>query len=418
LVNCDASVVVGHPLLEAPLTKALESYKKTVPLLILGPSNNPRAINVMHALQDTNIPFADPEDLSGDEIAVLPYSSGTTGPPKGVAQSHHSFAAFHEMLMHPYFFHAPTETHQDQFMGIMPFYHVYGMCVMLQGLIKGMKIVTAPKFDPNTYAKVLEDHKIEWVHLVPPLLHFLVNSPSATAEVLRHIKLIIIAAAPVSPTLTNEFKKKLGRNILFQEAYGMTECFVTHQTPILAEKIGTAGQLLPNATCKVVDTETGETVPANKKGELLVKTPGLMQGYYNNPEATAVTIDNEGWLHTGDIGVYDDEGYFKIVDRTKELIKVKGMQVSPSEVEDVLRSHPKVVDVGVTAVDNERLGEAPHAFIVARETFTEEEIHQFLKTKLAPHKQLAGGITMVDSLPKSPTGKLLRKDLKQMAQSS
>lgn len=416
LSDCGAKVVVGHPLLEAPLNDALEVYGKHTHYLMMGPSANPKAINMMQALEDSSIPFLDPVELTGDETVVLPYSSGTTGPPKGVVQTHHAFATFMKLITHPYFYSQGQDPNiQDQFLGLMPFYHIYGMNIMAVSFFHGMRLVTAPKFDAPTFIQTISDHKIDRLHIVPPILNYMVQSPAATPGALSCIRGIIIAAAPVAPSMAHAFKQKMNRDLVFQECFGMTETYVTHQTPIEAEKLGTSGQILPNCQSKLIDSETGNTLPAYTKGELLVKTPGMMKEYYNNPSATAETIDENGWLHTGDIAVYDDEGYFKIVDRTKELIKVKGLQVSPSELEDVIRAHPKIADIGIIGVPHERLGEAPRAFVVVKESMGHEELHQYLATRLAAHKQLAGGITIVDALPKNATGKLLRKDLQKMA---
>lgn len=416
LSDCGAKVVVGHPLLEAPLTAALEAYGKHTHCLMMGPSAIPKSINMLQALEDSNIPFLDPVELTGDEAVVLPYSSGTTGPPKGVVQSHHAFATFMKIITDPYFYSEGQDPNiQDQFFGLMPFYHIYGMNIMAVAFFMGMRLVTAPKFDAPTFVKTISDHKIDRLHIVPPMLNFLVQTPVATPEALSCIRGIIIAAAPVAPSMAQAFKQKMDKDLVFQECFGMTEVYVTHQTPIEAEKLGTSGQILPNCQSKLIDGETGNTVPANTQGELLVKTPAMMKGYFNNPSATAQTIDEDGWLHTGDIAVYDDEGYFKIVDRTKELIKVKGLQVSPSELEDVIRAHPKIADIGVIGVPHERLGEAPRAFVVVKEPMAAEELHQYLATRVSAHKQLVGGITIVDALPKNATGKLLRKELQKIA---
>ncbi|CAL4058644.1 unnamed protein product, partial [Meganyctiphanes norvegica] len=415
LRDCRATIVVGHPLLELQLIKALESYGQNRHLLMYGPSRSTAAINLLQAIDDPNIGFTNPVQLTGDEPAVIPYSSGTTGAPKGVVQTHDAFSNFFNGITHPHIFSALSGEYQDQFMALLPFYHTYGMNIMNCALFNGMRVVTVPKFDPKTFVKTVADHKLEHLHIVPPILAFLVNSPTATSKALASLKSIVIAAAPVAPTLAHAIKDKLDKDIFFQEAYGMTEVFVTHQTPVAGEKLGTSGQVIPNCRAKIIDSDTGEALPPNTKGEILLKTPSMMKGYHNNEVATAETIDKDGWLHTGDIGMYDEEGYFKIVDRTKELIKVKGMQVSPSELEDVIRRHPKVVDIGVTGVPHERLGEAPRAFVVCKEPLKPEELHQYMETRLASHKQLAGGITIVESLPKSATGKLLRKDLQRMA---
>ncbi|CAL4073818.1 unnamed protein product, partial [Meganyctiphanes norvegica] len=253
LSDCGAKVVVGHPLFEAPMSAALQAYGKHTHCLMMGPSANPKAINLMQALEDDNIPFQDPVQLTGDEAVVLPYSSGTTGPPKGVVQTHHAFATFMKIISHPYFYSKGEDPDiQDQFFGLMPFYHIYGMNVMAVSFFNGMRLVTAPKFDAPTFVQTLKDHKIDRLHLVPPILNFLVQSPAATSEALSSIRGIIIAAAPVAPSMAKAFKKKMDKDIVFQECFGMTEIFVTHQTPIEAEKLGTSGQVISNCQANLL----------------------------------------------------------------------------------------------------------------------------------------------------------------------
>ncbi|XP_066974361.1 probable 4-coumarate--CoA ligase 3 [Macrobrachium rosenbergii] len=196
----------------------------------------------------------------------------------------------------------------------------------------------------------------------------------------------------------------------------MTEVLFATANPYGGERNGSCGKMLSNVTAKVVDTSTGSVLGPNEIGELCLKTPSMMTGYHQNEEATSSAIDAEGFLRTGDVAVIDNEGYVKIVDRTKELIKVKGLQVSPSEIENILRQHPQVGDVGVVGVPHERQGEVPKAFVVARnEELSAEDIHSFLNTRVAPHKRLVGGVFFVKELPRTPAGKLLRRELKLTA---
>ncbi|KAK7074614.1 hypothetical protein SK128_002957 [Halocaridina rubra] len=196
----------------------------------------------------------------------------------------------------------------------------------------------------------------------------------------------------------------------------MTESLCTHMTPKDGERLGSCGKLVPYVSAKLVDLETGASLPPGKKGELCIKSPAMMSGYHKNPEATKETIDEDGWLHTGDVAVCDEDGYFTIVDRIKELIKVKGLQVSPSELEDLILGHPEVADVGVIGVADQLSGEVPRAYIVPKQkSLTEKDIHSFLEDKVARHKKLAGGVRFVQELPKNATGKLLRRQLKNLA---
>ncbi|XP_076032850.1 luciferin 4-monooxygenase-like [Oratosquilla oratoria] len=256
--------------------------------------------------------------------------------------------------------------------------------------------------------------QVRAIIMVPPVLNFL-NSAHVPPEALRYLESIMVGGAPVPTTAAEILKRKVGHPLFFQEDYGMTEIFLTHITPIGQEMIGFCGKQLPNVLGKVVDVSTGESLPANGVGEICIKTPAMMTGYLNRPEATSEIIDSEGWLHTGDIGFYNEEGYLKIVDRTKELIKVKGLQVSPSEIEDVLLQHEAVQDVGVVGIPDERLGEAPRAYIVLKKPVEEAAIHKHLEGRLATYKHLSGGVFFVNQLPKNPSGKLLRRELTKIA---
>lgn len=188
----------------------------------------------------------------------------------------------------------------------------------------------------------------------------------------------------------------------------------THMSQIGNEKIDSIGRPLSRTKAKIVDVDTGEPLGPNQPGEMCILGPQIMKGYYNNPTATAEIIDPSGWLHTGDIAYYDDEKYFFIVDRLKELIKVKGLQVSPSELEDLMRRHPAVADVAIIGIPDEYAGELPRAYVVRKPGFqlSEEQVREFVHPKVAPHKHLKGGIVFVDSIPKSNTGKILRREIK------
>ncbi|XP_042864137.1 4-coumarate--CoA ligase-like [Penaeus japonicus] len=418
LVDSGSKMILYDPVLESRVNNALELFKRPILTASNGPSTRSGALNLRHVFEDSSLAFADPVELSGNELALMPYSSGTTGPPKGVAITHNGFSSNMVMYMTPTCFpiKEATATSQGAFMCLLPSYHIYGILpITLVGLAVGINVVTVPAFDPNTFVKTISSHKMSTLHLVPPLLNFLLHSPSVTAESMAHLEHIVIGAAPVSQSAAQNFKDKVNKQIFFQEGYGMTEVLLTHVVPSTVDEVGTCGQLLPNVQARVVDTVTGENLKANEDGEIWVKTPSMMQGYFQNPSATAETIDAEGWLHTGDVGHYDERGFFKIVDRTKELVKVKGLQVSPSELEDLLRQCPAVVDVGVVGVPHDRLGEAPRAYVVTSKMVSEEIIHEFLEDKVAPHKKLVGGVCFVKELPKNATGKLLRRELRRMA---
>lgn len=345
------------------------------------------------------------------------YSSGTTRKPKGAVQSHGAITACLSSFTHPDFCpHLPSTAEvQDTVTGVVPFYHASGLFVIsLTALYLGNKIVSLPSFNPQDFIRIIKDHKVRVLHLVPPMMKFLVSSPMVTADHLASVRSVLCGAAPVPTSTAQAFKEKVSNPVIIQEVFGMTECLVVFTTPTKEERLGWCGKCLPCVEAKVVDTTTGKALPEGHKGELCTRGPMLMTHYFNNPTATAETIDADGWLHTGDIAIHQD-GFLSIVDRMKDIIKVKGFQVAPSELEDLLLKHPAVTDAGVVGVEDERAGELPRAYVVCQENVTEEELHKFLEPRVAEYKKLKGGIRFVDSLPKNATGKILRKDLKAMA---
>ncbi|XP_063852359.1 probable 4-coumarate--CoA ligase 3 [Scylla paramamosain] len=229
---------------------------------------------------------------------------------------------------------------------------------------------------------------------------------------MKSVRSLVCGAAPVPQPSVKIIKEKTDKSLFFQEGYGMTEVLITHTTPCGSSNASLC--CLPNVKCKVIDVETGKSLPANEKGEICLKSPSVMTGYLNNEAATRATIDEDGWVHSGDIGYYDDNESFNIVDRIKELIKVKAMQVAPSELEEVILQHPKVKEVGVTGVPHDRFGEAPRAYVVTSSPTSEKEIHEFLASHVASHKQLAGGVIFVSELPKTASGKILRRKLREL----
>lgn len=418
LDDSGANLLVVEAVMEPLAEAALKVLKRDVPVVVNGPSANARP-NLREIIADSNTPFADFVDVPLDRVAALPYSSGTTGKPKGVSLTHSAVANNISMYHNAHTINTEKAEgdHQEVLMGLLPFFHIYGMCViMTSGLTRGAKIVTLPKFEPQMYANVLKKHKVSVLHTVPPLLQFVAASPAVSPQDLSHVHTVMCGAAPVPPAAAMALKEKVSQPIFFQEGFGMTETLCTHMTPKGEEKLGYCGKLVPHTKAKIVDLEKGTPLPPGAEGELCVHSPALMAGYHNNPQATQECFDEDGWFHTGDVAVCDNDGYFSIVDRIKELIKVKGLQVSPSELEDILLRHPGVADVGITGVDDERAGEVPRAFVVRRnKDLREKDLHAFLGSRVAPHKQLAGGIRFVEELPKNPTGKLLRRQLKKMA---
>jgi acyl-CoA synthetase (AMP-forming)/AMP-acid ligase II len=286
--------------------------------------------------------------------------------------------------------------------------------VLNMGLYSGATIVTMPRFELESFLQAVQDYHVSLAHVVPPVVLMLSKNPLVDNYKLPKLKTIFSGAAPLGEDLTRACMERLGCHI--RQGYGMTETSpVTHSSPAppMDAKFGSVGVAAPNTECKIVDLATGEALGPGQKGEVCVRGPQIMKGYLNKPEATAQTIDVENWLHTGDIGYYDEDGNFFIVDRAKELIKYKGFQVPPAELEALLLSHPSVADAAVIPYPDEEAGEVPKGIIVLRAPTAPEEIMEFVAERVAPHKRIRH-LEFVDKIPKSPSGKILRRVLVEM----
>jgi len=284
--------------------------------------------------------------------------------------------------------------------------------VMGHGLARGATLVTMPKFEMESFLSLLQAHRITNVCVAPPVIVALAKHPAVGSADLSHLRLLFSGAAPMDAALQVACAERLGCDI--HQGYGMTESSpVTHATSSLPGKNrpGTVGQLAPNTECRIVDVTTGEDAAPGMSGELWVRGPQVMKGYLRNAEATAATLDGDGWLHTGDIGCVDADGYFTIVDRLKELIKYKGYQVPPAELEALLLTHPAVADAAVIGVPDEDAGESPKAFVVLKGDATAQALMDFVAERVAPYKRIRS-VEFIDAIPKSPSGKILRRVLK------
>lgn len=344
-----------------------------------------------------------------EDLVALPYSSGTTGLPKGVMLTHHNLVAnMCQMEGLRYF------TKDDTLICILPLFHIYGLVVVMNmGMYKGATIVTMPKFELEPFLQALQDYHVTLVHIVPPIVLALAKSPVVENYKLPRLKTIFSGAAPLDESLTRACMERLGCDL--RQGYGMTETSpVTHSSPPEREKVkfGSVGVPAPNTECKIVSLDDGASLGPNQEGEVCVRGPQVMKGYLNKPEATASTIDFEGWLHTGDIGYVDEDGHFYIVDRAKELIKYKGFQVPPAELEALLLTHPHVADAAVIPCPDDEAGEVPKAYIVLKGKTSEDELIEFVASRVAPHKKLRA-VEFIDKIPKSPSGKILRRLLVQ-----
>ncbi len=340
------------------------------------------------------------------DLCVLPYSSGTAGKPKGVMLTHYNLVAITRQIENLARYDETNRT-----LGILPFFHIYGMVVLMNyPLYRGGTCVTMPRFDLEQFLQITQDYSVTHLYLVPPIVLALAKHPSVEKYNLSKVKLINSGAAPLDARIQQLTADRIG--CLVTQGYGMTETSLAISiTPDTPEKnrLGASGLLLPNMRAKIADPVTGDELGANERGEICVKGPNIMQGYLNNPAATASTI-KDGWLHTGDIGYVDADGYFYVVDRVKELIKYKAMQVAPAELEAVLLSNPAIADAAVIGSPDEEAGEVPKAFVVLKSPLTPEEIMAYVAARVAPHKKIRR-VEITDSIPKSASGKILRRIL-------
>jgi acyl-CoA synthetase (AMP-forming)/AMP-acid ligase II len=345
-----------------------------------------------------------------EDFVALPYSSGTTGLPKGVMLTHHNLVAnICQMEGLSYFY----ET--DTLICVLPLFHIYGLVVVLNmGLYSGSTIVTMPRFELESFLKAVQDYEVSLAHIVPPIVLSLSKNPIVDNYKLPRLKTLFSGAAPLGEELTRACMDRIGCNI--RQGYGLTETSpVTHSSPAppRTAKFGSVGVPAPNTECKIIDLESGAPLGPGERGEVCVRGPQVMKGYLNRPDATAETIDAEGWLHTGDIGYADEDGHFFIVDRAKELIKYKGFQVPPAELEAVLLTHPCIADAAVIPCPDDEAGEVPKGIIVLKEAAEPQAILEFVAERVAPHKRIRY-LEFVDKIPKSPSGKILRRVLVEM----
>jgi acyl-CoA synthetase (AMP-forming)/AMP-acid ligase II len=353
-----------------------------------------------------------PDEVEVDpgDLAVLPYSSGTTGLMKGVMLTHRNLVANIEQA-----WNSMPLNDEDVLVGLMPFFHIYGQTVVLNmGLAKGSTIVTMARFDLDELLEIVEERGVTWLHIAPPIVLAFATAPQIENRDTSRLKMVISGAAPLDADLAERAEARIGAPI--RQGYGMTELSpVSHKSRLarVAETPpGSIGALIPNTEARLVDPATGEDVAEGEEGEIWVRGPQVMRGYLNNEEATAETLVGDGWLRTGDIGRVDPEGFFYIVDRLKELIKYKGHQVPPAELEAVLVSHPKVKDAGVIGVPMEDGGESPKAFVVADDGVDAEELMAYVAERVAPYKRIRE-VEFVDEIPKSASGKILRRVLRE-----
>jgi acyl-CoA synthetase (AMP-forming)/AMP-acid ligase II len=289
-----------------------------------------------------------------------------------------------------------------------PFFHIGGINILQATLHAGATLVIMPRFDLRTFLQILQDYRATRVNFPPPIALALSRHPMLAEFDLSPLRLILWGTAPMAEAVARVCRERLGVRV--KQCFGLTEgSGLTHVVPSEAEdRPGSAGVPLPGTEYMIVDVATGTALPPGRSGEICLRGPLVMKGYLNQPEATTRTIDPEGWLHTGDLGCADEDGWLYVVDRLKELIKYKGYQVVPAELEALLLSHPAVADAAVIPSPDEEAGEVPKAFVVLKGEATAEDLMAFVASRVAPYKKVRR-VEFIDQIPKSLSGKILRR---------
>ncbi|XP_047325802.1 probable CoA ligase CCL5 [Impatiens glandulifera] len=409
------------------LVSKLTQSKPDLPIVLIGPNNRveegatTRILTTLEEMMKTEPSQNRVRDrVTQDDTASLLYSSGTTGESKGVVSSHRNLIAMVQTIVNRF----KLDAEQHTFICTVPMFHIYGLAAFATGfLATGSTVVVLPKFDLDDMLSAIGKYRATYLPLVPPILVGLLNGADQIKRKydLSSLQYVLSGGAPLSKEVTEGFVEKYP-SVGIMQGYGLTESTsVGSSTDSLEEsrRYGTAGILSPSMEAKIVDPVSGEPLPTNRTGELWLRGPTVMKGYFNNPEATASTLDSQGWLKTGDLCFFDEDGFIFVVDRLKELIKYKGYQVPPAELEALLLTHPDIADAAVIPFPDREVGQYPMAYLVRKPTsdVSDKAVMEFIAKQVAPYKRIRK-VSFVDSIPKNPSGKILRKDLIKLATSS
>ncbi|TKR83296.1 hypothetical protein L596_016916 [Steinernema carpocapsae] len=360
-------------------------------------------------------------NLGIDDVLIAPLSSGTTGAPKCVLLTHRNYNCATSVLKQAVFDELSSSEGPRTTIAVLPFHHGSGFWALCYCLLEGHHSVVMPRFHPVLMFHCIEEYQVDTLNLVPAIVGFLCKYVDKVSQWnVSTVRTVLCGSAPLGKELSEAFLQTFPHVTNLLQGYGMTEVVVlSHLTPLnlrdkKAEHLGSCGRLLPGFEAKIVAEAGEEKWAPYEKGELWIRSDAIMKGYLDDAEATRKSVDEDGWLHTGDVVYYDAEGFYYVVDRLKDLIKVNGMQVSPSEIEDVLMLHENVAEAAVIGIPNEGSGEVPKAFVVL--TGQIQDLHsivEFVNGKLAPYKHLRGGIEALAEMPKSASGKTLRRLLRE-----
>jgi acyl-CoA synthetase (AMP-forming)/AMP-acid ligase II len=414
LENSEACAIVIQrellPLLQLVLSqKTLPNLKHVIVTGETVPETFPEAIPWARLMRESSPQLPPRVEISSDDLLALPYSSGTTGLPKGVMLTHRNLVSNNLQ------FTTALQTNvSDVALLFLPFYHIYGVMLTGSFLACGGTQIMMERFDLPQSLELSEKYGVTYYFAVPPIIVALANAPVDLSK-LKTVKYIFSGAAPLPLDPARRLAEKTGLQVV--QGYGMTESSpLTHSQPKDPDLVRPASVGLPthNTQQKIVDIETGtRELPVGEDGELIIRGPQIMQGYWKAPEATAQSL-RDGWLYTGDIGHIDEEGYTYIVDRKKEMIKYNGFGIAPAELEALLMEHPAVMDSAVIGLPDKETGEAPKGFVVLRTgyTATPDEIIAFANGKLAGYKKIHQ-VEIIAAIPKNASGKILRRELKE-----
>ena len=407
LVDTDARVLVAAPAFLDTARAAVAAAGGRAGLVVLGPA------------AEGAVAFADllghgdtAPDVRLDpavDLALLPCSSGTSGLPKGVMLTHRALVA--NVLQQE---GAMTFDADDVVLAVAPVFHAIGLGVVADGALHGgATLVTLPRFDVERFLELVQRHRVTAVVVSPPVVLALAKHPAVDRFDLSSLRLVACGGAPLGGALQQAAAARIGCPVL--QGWGMTEVVAAAALwPIGVPVVpGAAGILMPGVDARVVDLAGGADLPPGRAGELWIRSASAMTGYRGAPEATAATIDADGWLHTGDVATVSADGVVHVVDRLKELIKVKGYQVAPAELEAVLRAHPEVADAAVVPVPDEEAGEVPKAFVVrvAGAAVSAADLMAHVAGQVAPFKRVRE-VEFIEAVPTSPAGKTLRRLLR------
>lgn len=380
-----------------------------------------------------------------NDTAFLVYSSGTTGKPKGVKLSHYNITTNILQLQVAEGYNLTWDGSKttrdipkpqpgkggDKILACLPFFHIYGLAVLVHSPVySGVTTIVLPRFDVDSWCQLVQKHKITFSYIVPPIVLHMAKHPSFSLYDLSSIRMIQSAAAPLTRELIDQVYARLGFRI--KQGYGLSEtspCMYQGPWDAWDIDIGTCGVLLPNLEvkiCEPVDSSRDDNTTAiprelkhGEEGELHVRGPNVFKGYHNNANATAECLSSDGWFRTGDVGRINERGNLFITDRVKELIKYKGFQVAPAELEGSLVDFPGVIDCAVVGIyDKDLATEVPRAYIVtedASKPVNINELQTWFNNRVASHKKLRGGVELIEQIPKNASGKILRKILKEKA---